>query len=96
VDHDDVAAARERGEVRGGQEELGAAGGERQSELLPCVPGPVGECGRRAEHSVARRIQLRQQARELARPALDAADLAPRRGAGVDRDARLGQRPARS
>ena len=50
-------------------------------------PGAVGERARRPQHHVAARPQRRQPRAQLARPALHAAQLGPRRGACVDREA---------
>jgi len=51
----------------------------------------VHEPRRRLEHPVGRRPQRGQPGGELARPALDAAELGARGGAGVDGDAVTGQ-----
>ena len=64
-----------------------------QHGLLPRVAGAVGEPRPRREDRVAPGPQRRQPRRELARPALDAAELGARGGAGVDGD-RAGRRPA--
>jgi hypothetical protein len=92
VDHDDVARERERGEVRGAQQRAGAGGAERQVELLPGMAGTVHEPPRRLEDLVGVLPQRGQPRGELPRPALDAAELGARGGAGVDGDAVTGQR----
>ena len=80
----------ERREV-GGERSSSAPRRERQRHLLPGVPGPVRERRRGPDRLVALRAELRQQPRQLARPALDTADLAPSRGARVDGDGRRRQ-----
>ena len=84
VDNHEVAPRSQRGEVRGAVDELGPAGRERQDELLPGVPGAVGEARPRHDQLVAVRPQRRQAPRHLPRDPLDAARLAPDRGTPVD------------
>jgi hypothetical protein len=55
------------------------------------VAGAVDEPRARREHLVGVGPQGRQSRGELARPALDAAELGARGGAGVDGDALTGQ-----
>ena len=89
VEHDDGARVRDRGEVGGAQERARPARAQRQDELLPRVAGAVGEARRGgAQDVVAAGAQRGQPRRELARPALDAAQLGPGGGARVDRDRR--------
>ena len=89
VDHDDVAREGERREVRRVEQQRarGAARrSQRQRALLPRVAGAVDERARRPDDLVARRVERGQARGELARPALDAAELGPGRGARVDED----------
>jgi hypothetical protein len=88
VDHHDAARTGERGQVGRAQERRCAQlpRPDRQHELLPGVAGAVGERRRRAQHDIAAGPQRRQADSELARPALDAAELGPDGGAGVDGD----------
>ena len=64
----------------------------RQHELLPRVARPVHQPRRRAQHGVRAGAEDRQARGQLARPALDAAQLGARGGSCVDGD-RRGQRP---
>ena len=66
---------------------------ERQPALLPRVARRGGPARRRLGDGVARGAQRGQPRAQLARPALDAAQLRPRGGARVDETAR-GQRPS--
>ena len=91
VDHDDVARERQRREVGRAQQRPRAGGPQRQHELLPRVAGAVDEPRRRREDLVRVGPQRGQARGELARPALDAAELGARGGAGVDGDAMTGQ-----
>ena len=91
VDHDDVARERQRREVGRAQQRPRAGGPQRQHELLPRVAGAVDEPRRRREDLVGAGPQRGQPGGELARPALDAAELGARGGAGVDGDAVTGQ-----
>ena len=86
VDHDDGARIRQRRQVRRAQQRAHPRGARRQHQLLPRVTGAMDERARRREHRVAARPQRGQPARQLARPALDAAELGPRRRARVDAD----------
>ena len=86
MDDDDVAREDDRREVRGAEQQLGAAGAQRQDALLPRVPGAVGERRRRARDRVALRPQRRQARAQLARPPLDPAELGPDGRAAVDQD----------
>jgi hypothetical protein len=86
VDHDRDSPRRERREVRRAQDQGRVRGLRRQDELLPGVPGAVGESARGADHPIALRTQLGQPQGHLAREALDAADLSADCRASVDRD----------
>jgi hypothetical protein len=88
VDDDHAPPGRDRREVGRAQQRPGAeprrAG--REHDLLPRVPGAMGEPGRRPQDRVGAGPERREPRRELARPPLHAAELGPRRGPGVDRD----------
>ena len=92
VDDDHGARVRERREVGRAQQGRCAGGADGQDELLPGVAGAMHEARPRGEHLVAVGAQGRQPRGELARPALDPAELGARGGAGVDGDAVTGQR----
>jgi hypothetical protein len=92
VDHDHGARVRERREVGRAQQGFGVGGAERQDELLPRVAGAVDEPRPRLEDLVGAGPQRRKPGGELARPALDPAELGAGGGASVDGDAVTGQR----
>jgi hypothetical protein len=94
VEDDHDAGMGQRRDVPRAQHRVGAEARRagRQDGLLPGVPGPVGEPRPGGQHGVAAGPQPRQAARELARPALDAAELGANRGARVDRHHAGGRR----
>ena len=93
VEDDHDARMGDGCEVGGAQEHGRSAprGAEGQDDLLPRVPRAMREPPRRRHDRVAVRPERRQPRRELARPALDPAELGTRGGAGVDGDAVTGQ-----